>query len=100
MDIILTEELISMNLHTQSGSILATGAQTLIIFAYSNEKKVACDVTKGTPLNQIRELVFRAAGEGRFKGGNKETVFFRSQGEDGFENVLVVGLGDRKKINE
>ena len=70
---------------------------------------MACEIPSAGPTkgkdkapktDNLKELVFRAAAEGRFKAGNKESVFFRSAGEDGFEHLLVVGLGDRKKIND
>ena len=63
-----------MNVNNVSGSIQATGAQTLVLFAYSNDKKVACEAKNE---NESRELIFLAGAEGRFKGGLKENIFFR-----------------------
>ncbi len=66
--------------------------QTLVLFAYQNDKKTNCDL-KGTG--------FTAVGS-KIKGdvGAKGTTFFRSADVEGFENVLVIGLGEKKKVTE
>jgi len=89
-----------MNLHCKSGSVQSAGAQTLVLFSYSVDKKVTSEIAKKCRSWQIQELVQRAVTDGRFKAGIKESVFFARKVETVFEHVLVVGLGDRKKITD
>jgi hypothetical protein len=63
-----------MNLTTVS--TLKENANTLVLFAGQDTKKLICDI-KGTGLDEAVLLLDEAYTEGRFKGGFKETVFFR-----------------------
>jgi len=96
----LTEEFFRHELHCNQVLYNLQERQTLVLFSYSVDKKVTSEIAKNAGLGKIQELVQRAVTDGRFKAGIKESVFFRSQGGDGFEHVLVVGLGDRKKITD
>jgi leucyl aminopeptidase len=88
-----------MKLNAVAGPLSSASAQTLILFATQDDKKLGLDV-KGAGCDRAAELVVRAHKDGRFKGAAKETVFFRACDADGFENVLVVGLGKKNKVTE
>jgi leucyl aminopeptidase len=87
------------NLHNLAGSLTETKAQALVLFSFQNDKKPMLDI-KQTGVAGALEKLEKARDEGRFKAGNKETVFFRSVGVDGFEHLLIVGLGEKKKVTE
>jgi leucyl aminopeptidase len=88
-----------MNVINFAGPLSATKAQTLVLFAANDDKKLFCD-TKGAGVEKAQELLQRAFEENRFKGNSKETVFFRSCDADGFQHVLAVGVGPRAKSND
>ena len=88
-----------MNLHTASGPLKSVKADALVIFAYSDDKKCLADCRNCGTDDSIK-LMNAANADGRFKGGAKETVFFRSSNADGFSHVLFVGIGAKTKVRE
>lgn len=84
---------------TKKLSADAAHSDCLVLFAYTNEKKYACDL-KDKEFSAVTQMVAKASEKGRFKGSAKETIFFRGCTNCAYENVLVVGLGEKKEINE
>jgi leucyl aminopeptidase len=88
-----------MKLDTFFGPLKDHKAETLLLFAFQDGEKTVCD-TKGAGAPGIQSLLDRAQSEKRFKGAVKEVVLFRSSKVEGFENILVVGLGTRKTLSD
>ncbi|MCC6278741.1 MAG: leucyl aminopeptidase [Oligoflexia bacterium] len=86
-----------MKLHAVT--TLKVDTSTLVLFAAQDDKKLSCDV-KGTGFEDAFKLLEDAQAEGKFKGASKEALFFRSCNCSGFKNVLAVGLGAKKSLNE
>jgi leucyl aminopeptidase len=88
-----------MKLQNIVGSIGNNSSDALVLFAYQDGEKCVCDA-KGTCCPEALALIDRAQKEKRFKGAAKESVFFRACDVEGFKNLLVVGLGNKKNLGE
>ncbi|MCB9025713.1 MAG: leucyl aminopeptidase [Bdellovibrionaceae bacterium] len=74
-------------------------AQTLIEFCYrtSNDKK-GVKVNSPNAHKQILLLIEDAIKDGHFSADPNETIIFRNAQLDGYKHVLIVSLGDVKRI--
>ncbi len=70
---------------------------TLVVF-FANDKKSGKPVSTKISAN-LQKLVDAAMADANFSGGKKESVFFRACSTDGYNNVLLMGLGDSTGLN-
>ncbi len=80
-----------------SVSKLPSNGSTLVIFAAKNSAKEGLSLPKIS--SEIASLAKDAQKEEIFQGSKKETLFFRSVNQGGFQNILFVGLGELKEIS-
>lgn len=88
-----------MQLQSISGELSLSKSKTLVAWAFQQDKKAVVALKKSGH-EEALQLIQDAIDQKRLKAGSKETVFFRACKASAFENLLVVGLGDEKSINE
>lgn len=72
---------------------------TLVLFTndIGKNKKLSLNL-KGLPKDFI-ENISEALTDSNYKGAPGDALFFRHYGVMGFDNLLLIGLGDAKKVN-
>jgi leucyl aminopeptidase len=74
-----------------------TALSTLVLF-FARDKKAGKPVG-GKLSAAAQSLVDGAINDVGFAGDKKESVLFRNAGVDGYQNILLVGLGDSQKVD-
>ncbi|MBK9293440.1 MAG: leucyl aminopeptidase [Oligoflexia bacterium] len=88
-----------MELSAASQKLSQLECPCLVVYAASADKKLIFEL-KEKEMAKVSALVHGVFDSGRFKASLKEAVFFRNASVCGFENVLVVGMGAKNKIND
>ncbi|HAG91965.1 MAG TPA: leucyl aminopeptidase [Bdellovibrionales bacterium] len=69
---------------------------TLVVFVSKSTGKNSLSHPKLS--KDIADILKKAQSDEIFTGGKKETLFFRGANVDGFDHLLLVGLGDSKGV--